>query len=378
MLVWPFPPTSSTETWSNLTDVQETYSGENRRPLRKGAFLSCETSSSLSETELGYAEGIYRAALTTREDVYVPLWGQEQKTPGGVSVGALTLPVDPTLGDWFLGYAMLWESPLSWEIVEVEDAHLYAPGETRPGSLALVSSVVGSYQDPLVLPVAPCFFTAGLKVSRGGFNAVSVDAAFRAVVDASFPETSWETVGGYLLASERDLQAGSGSSTIVRPETFVDNGVGPVSRPPSKAYFTNTRPFTLRPQSLVERQRIRDTLLYLQGRVKEFLRLSSVVGEVNISGTTSSGVELPLSYAGPRVALAGRRLYIKTTTTEFLRTIVSVGSTNVTLNQSLPTTTEAERLRVALADVVRLDTDEIELKTAAGNGAVISLTTKDL
>ena len=378
MLVWPFPPNKSTETWSFLTDVQETYSRENRRSLRKGAFLSMSLSSTLSETELGLADGLYRAALASREDVFVPLWGQAQAAPGVLSVGSPALPVDASLGDWFLGYALIWSSPLVWELVEVSSPDDFLPGAVRPATVQLASTTVSEAVSPLIIPVSPGYFSKGLSISRQGFNNVSVGAEFRGLGDIFVNETTWPTVGSFLVNPERELQAG-GQMTLVRPETFVDNGTGPVVRVPTKDHFANTRPFSLRSTTLSQRQATRNNLLYLEGRMKEFVRISTVVGEVSIPGVNLSvGDTIPLTYAGPRLALVGRLLYLKTTGGEFLREIVSADATTVTLDENLPATTPSERLRVALADRTRLDTDELELQDTPGNGAVFSLTLKDL
>lgn len=375
-LAWPFPPRAFREKYTHLTDVQVTYSSEHRRSLRKGAFLSVVVDSGLAETELPFAEAIYKAALESGENVAVPLWPQAMSIPGNLSAGTAEFILDTSTGDWFHGIALLWETPTRWEVVSIADAAEYLPGNTRPSSLVLVSPTVQDYTSPLLVPAAECFFLRGLTIGRGGFNAATVSAEFRGIDDLDIGRLTWSTVAGYPVMSS-PVVAANVSDSIVRPEVFVDNGTGPVVRVAKADKASVLYGLTFSEQDREKKEALRNNLLSLRGRKEPFILPSRNIGEVTMTTPFLGGDTARFIYPGPRTALIGRKVLVRRGSNTYLREIISVTLTTAVLDAAVPVVT-ANPYSISLCHIGRLDGDELEMVATPGGGCRIGLSFKEL
>lgn len=166
-VVFPYMPTSLSETLSFLTDVRDTPSGEWRDSLRDAVQLLTYSFNQLPETTEAVRQLIDLKRFGT---FYVPLWQFMTVVDAGVAAAATSISVN-TDADYSSGFAIVWKDDETFEVVTVTAA--------AGGALTLASGVVATYTGrTLVAPLCVALVDEGATISRT-YKRTSLQLTFR-------------------------------------------------------------------------------------------------------------------------------------------------------------------------------------------------------
>lgn len=373
-VVWPFFPEEFRDRYEFNTNINPSFDDEEREALRRGAYRSLTVRSKVDEENLTLVEDIFRRVNMLGHTLMVPLWPQAVTVSGVFGSGQTSIPVPDEMRDWFTGYALVFESPQKFEIVEIDNPP--KPWEeTTGGSLTLTDPTVVSYSSPIVIPLLPCFFIRPVDIRRGGFNDNTVIINVRGFSDLRLEQTSWQVVDGFRILDNKSVLFEGLGYTVSRPQTLVDSGSGPVDVVYTQKDLQSMYALTFYENNINDVLKLRSDLLSLKGRFEPFFIKNTYQNFLTVSGLVAGSI-LPLDTERTRLNLLGRSLLLsfQTSPTSVVQ-VTDVLSVEVVLDKSF---SQQQVTEVNLLMYGRLDTDVIEFIYSSGGSARVSVTFKEL
>jgi hypothetical protein len=361
------PQLPITEELEWVTDVLEARDGtEQRVRVRKDPRQRMTMTYLLADREqLQFA--LHTLFGQAGRSFAVPTWWDFRPLLADVSVGATSIPIDPTSADFRApGFAILWRSPQDFEVVEINSigaASLELLRPTEKAHPALGTSV---------MPIQTCFARPEISTPRRGNNVTTIEATWEATgwrdraSDGSFEtyKSLPVVVGTNFLASE-ELD----ESLFARQDRL--DSIAGAFRVARRAFPLLRSQRRWEPESVEEVWALRQILHALRGRQRafwlptfreDFELLATISGASTALTVRNSEYE---RFLGAQAPWADIEIVLHNGTT-YRREIVSsqTDAPNEQLNIDTPlgvSVTVAEVKRISYLLKMRLDTDTVQL-----------------
>lgn len=350
-LVWPFVPGTVTEHLKFVTDVRKTYAGEMREAF-SDAMQSFELNHLLQDQEAARARELFRSGPT--QQWYVPVWADGTNVTG-IAAGATSIAVSTNADYRVGGKAFIGSDSSTYELVDV----------TSVGSGIIgVSSVSAAYAAATVAPARLCYATAPLATKTD--NVVqSQGITFTSTEFADLGASTYPTLNGFAVVTDPLDSATAVDGGIARAFQLIDSMFGAFSLADTENYTRSRYMLSFRDWDATVRWNRRKFLHYIRGKDKSFYLPTFTQDLAVLVAAASADTSLQVSHVLPSAAdYAGRVIYIDngTATVPLQITSATVSGTTATLLLPAPGISVPTTSRVSFCDLMRLDTDTIDIK----------------
>lgn len=369
-MIWPYKPlTPMQETLAWLTDVIQSYEGEQRIALRSVPRRTFNFDHLLNP-EMAFGA---RVKFRELQDYLIPDWTQTDTV--SLSTGT-SIVVSVTSPYYEVGAAaIVWANYDDYEQVEIEAVN-------SDGTITLVE-VVGNYTDAIIMPLyeglSLAQFSAAISAGgfiRAGFQGISFYSADISASD--YPQYLNHDV----MVWCPNVASGSLDGFIAWPYEVVDNDTGRAQASkqrvlPDDVFFVRWQAF-----SQLDQLELRQWLYSRRGRQKAFW-LPSWLNDLPLQQPIGSAATIiTTSLPSAEVALLTTvHLEIKAGADKYWREVINLNVTGgglleITLDSALGVDLAlADVDRISIMRCVRFNVDSIDLQHAAAAGFSVSIPT---
>lgn len=367
MEVWSHVPQGDLiESLEWKTDVIRCRSEEQRSCLRLYPRTNLQFNHQMGEREFSLSKEFSRK--NTISPVLVPLW--PDYTPLGVlSLGSTTLSFDTTTSHYSVGgYVLVHDEYDQYEVRTVIDMgvdHLE------------VDALESNYLRASVVPLVESRFVAPLSASRGASDFVKSKVQFQVMNLLVTPESPYPEYMGHPVLTDRTVVVSSVNEEYQREWVEEDNQTGQVWVGDSYSYAISKTSIGWITLTREELWQVRSWLHLLKGKWKSFWVISWNSDFSLVDPIVSTDEELRVNFVGietPRdlviITKSGVLHYLRVTGSSpglggsEVLSLSSVTGFNLSLSQVE---------MISTLNLMRLDSDRVEIKHRAARGASISI-----
>lgn len=371
----PIPPESPVrEILQWKTDVLESYdSTEERLQVRNHPRQTFRYSLPANNTLSARAFNVTWGGIAALWAV--PVWTESQNL-GAVTNGAVLLVLNTTEGDFRAGgYALLWQDPETWEVVEVDSL--------TSADLTPVDAIAQDYTNAFLMPLRIGRVTGAATKSTNGFNSVHqlvFDIEDNTTLSDSAPT---QFLGDDVYFDEGLLSGDSLSDSMRKRIELLDPELGLVA---FKSPWDNpriTRPFKSILEDRAAVWAFRKWLHRRAGRYVQFWQPSfeadlRLVSTGTLVSSLTTFIDDYLSHAGTKTHIAvetsGGTWYLRTITNAF-----ALDATTMQVDLDSPLNVAASSvLRICYLGLKRLNADQVELNWIGGGVCEVSVSMLEL
>ncbi|RVA08570.1 hypothetical protein EN932_25405 [Mesorhizobium sp. M7A.F.Ca.US.002.01.1.1] len=354
---WPFRPlVGASDTLETLSEVMQSYTGEQRLALRKAPRQSPRYTAKLDPGEFSRAKDFARRRVATR--ICVPIWWEGIRLAVDVAAADTEIAIDTTAGDWRVGGRLIvYESQDNFALA------LITAVETD--KVTLLAPIGADFAAPTIVPVRVARPVEGFSVSRGKLvNEVTarfqVEDNVKLEGDAGYPQ--------YLsldVLTEPTARVSEISETIIQAGEYLDNGFGLVEIERQRNYTDFGQAIAFLEEGVAAIWRRRIWLHARNGKQKPFWLPSFNSDLKALVPIGAADTVVTIKRAGLPAGYLGRHVMIELKSgTRYFRQIVAaarVGSTDqVTLSSALGASVSIAQIRwFSFLSKVRLDADAV-------------------
>lgn len=221
VVVWPFiPQTRFREQLQWLTDVMETYNGEQRLALRTAPRQALSYEFQLDPHQFSRAKAI---STQWAHRVYgVPIWADATRL-GALAAGTTVINVSTSNADYRSNdIVLIWESDEKLEAVETL--------QVTTSSVELKLPLPQSFTNAYIMPMRFARTLNGSEFSRDAFDVTRARLTFLVSnnVDLGAGPSPFPQYRGVDVLTERSVLLSDMRERILRPVDIFDNGSGPI------------------------------------------------------------------------------------------------------------------------------------------------------
>jgi hypothetical protein len=266
MIVFGWHHTSQTEEYSLSGTDNRGFTREFTTARDPSVRLTVSNTYRFSQEQVEDATMRLRVVQRSREDFIFPMTDQMTRFQSGTA-SSTSLSVGPNR-DYWMGFLVVFRANGQKEWRRVLNPQDFLPPSNT--SVVALDTPLSLGAGDEVFPAFQGFLRDGGRFVVQGYNnvelTVQVEARFRFDLCGTPPAVT------PILGREAPLPLQEGLETSVRlPQTFFDNGLGPVEAEPETNYLVGRRQLIYRPQSLSTKSALRAFLLSLRGKQERFI-----------------------------------------------------------------------------------------------------------
>lgn len=364
-VVWPFSPSSISETLEFATDVRGSATGEMRDTLKE-ATQRFTLGHILTHEAAAKAQGLM--ASNPLAEWYVPIWVDATQVTSTIASGATSLTVETDAEFTAGGLAIIIKDSDNYELVTIDTV--------GSGSVTLTGAVVATYAPKvMVAPVRRCIAPSGLS---GGVivGATSLTVEFLALDMTDIGASTLPTLDGLDVLADSPKVAEPLTISETQAFELVSNGFGSYDMIATQTYSRERRRVAFADHDRSARHARRKWLHHVRGRMRPFW-LPTFQNDLPLTADIGSGDTVITTgiYSPVAADLIGRGVMIWDDAGAVYRKITdattSFGAHNLTI-AAPGRAFVAANTRVALMRVVRFDADTFDLEHVFTSSGILS------
>jgi hypothetical protein len=267
-----------------LTAIRRCRTAEQREALRLVPRQEFILNYVMTERQFSLALSIAKSLTEPR--VLLPMWTDFLVCPP-LLIGDTTITIDTALTDiTALSYVIVWDSPTSYEVHQVELNSL--------GVLTLVSPIIANRPSAVLAPIREADFAQEFEAERGAHSTIKATARFR-LTDVPYlgglANFGYPSYKGFPVVTSRSIVKTTLSELFTREYSEIDPGVGLPARIPLIARPKQDSEITWSVLNRADRRKLFAWLHSRKGQCKAFFSPTwnndfTLVGNIGAADTT--------------------------------------------------------------------------------------------